>query len=139
MSTKNNDMEIIDFPEIGFQKLKFFEGWCVAVLRYCEDLDVSAIKTMQRHDLTDEVFVLTSGECYLYLGGDGEKPAEITAYKMEKGKVYNIPKGVWHNHTMTTDGEVMIVENSNTSDDNSPILPLTEAQMQKIAELTHYE
>ena len=52
---------------------------------------------------------------------------------MEPHKIYNIKKGTWHNHIMDTDGEVVIVENRDTCDDNSPILPLDEKQLVELA------
>ena len=68
----------------------------------------------------------------MYLGGKEESPQKIEKVEMEQGKVYNIKKGVWHNHTMDEAGEVLIVENSNTSDDNSPIVELTKEQIKHI-------
>ncbi len=87
---------------------------------------------MQKHDETDEVFVLLNGSCTLFLGGDEEKPGEIIGVDMEPHKLYNIKKGVWHNHIMDEDGEVLIVENRTTSDDNSPIIQLNEEQLKQL-------
>jgi len=39
---------------------------------------------------------------------------------MERGKIYNVKKGVYHTHTLSKDAKVLIVENDDTSDDNSP-------------------
>ena len=51
---------------------------------------------------------------------------------MEPGKIYNIKKGVWHNHIMDEGTEVLIVENRNTCDDNSPIIPLNAQQLAQL-------
>jgi hypothetical protein len=55
---------------------------------------------------------------------------------MEPYKIYNIKKSVWHTHTLSRDGKVLIVENRNTTLDNSPFCPLTDAQRKMIAEMT---
>ncbi len=131
---KGNEIEIIDFQPAGYKPLVEYEAWRVAVLKFCDDLLIENIKTMQKHLYTDEVFVLLKGSCTLFLAEDGEVPGNIRAVKMEPHKVYNIKKGVWHNHIMDEEGEVLIVENSDTYDGegNSPIIPLTEEQIKEL-------
>lgn len=124
-------IEITEFQKEGYKPLVDYEAWRVAVLKFCDDLKLENIKTMQKHMETDEVFVLLHGSCTLYLGGTGEAPKNIEKVEMEQGKIYNIKKGVWHNHTMDEAGEVLIVENRNTSDDNSPIVKLTQEQIKQ--------
>lgn len=128
-------IEITEFQPEGYKPLVDYESWRVAVLRFCEDLKPEAVVTMQKHDETDEVFVLISGKCILYTAGTGEKPGEIEAVLMEAGKVYNVKKGVWHNHTMSEDGTVLIVENQNTCDENSPRAELNEIQRKNVCSL----
>ena len=108
-------IEIIDFQPEGYKPLVDYESWRVAVLKFCDDLLIENVKTMQKHLYTDEVFVLVQGHCTLFLAGEGDKP------------------GTWHNHIMDTDGEVVIVENRDTCDDNSPILPLGKNQLVELA------
>lgn len=76
-------IEITNFPPADYEPLVDFDSWRVAVLAYCENTTPEKILTMQKHDETDEVFVL-------------------------------------------------IVENRNTCDENSPIKPLTEAQQAEL-------
>ncbi len=109
-----------------------FGQWRVAVLKFCDDLKLENIKTMQKHLETDEVFVLIRGNCTLFLGKDGDTPEDIHRVHMEPGKIYNIKKGVWHNHIMDEGTEVLIVENRNTCDDNSPIIPLNAQQLAQL-------
>ncbi|MGN0368251.1 MAG: hypothetical protein ACI4EK_05655 [Wujia sp.] len=128
-------IEIIDFQPEGYKPLVDYETWRVAVLRFCDDLLIENVKTMQKHLYTDEVFVLLEGSCTLFLAGEGDTPGTIEAVQMEKHKIYNIKKGVWHNHIMDEQGEVLIVENQNTCDDNSPILQLTQEQLAELGNL----
>lgn len=129
-------IEITEFQESGYKPLVDYDAWRVAVLKFCDDLKLENIKTMQKHLETDEVFILLKGRCRLFLGGSGERPGKIERVDMVPGKVYNIKKGVWHNHIMDPSGEVVIVENSNTSDDNSPIVELTKEQRKELEEET---
>ena len=129
---REEQMEIVEFQKSGYLPLVDYETWRVAVLKFCDDLKIENIKTMQKHMQTDEVFIILKGHCTLYLGGSGEPQDRIEKVAMHPEKVYNIKKGVWHNHTMDEQGEVVIVENSNTSDDNSPIIELTKEQIQQL-------
>jgi len=128
-------VEIFQFQNEGYLPIVDFENWRVAVLKFCEELCVSNLETMQKHDQTDEVFVLISGACMLFTGGDGEYPSEVEAVRMHPCEIYNVKKGVWHTHTLDKDAAVLIVENQNTGDSNSPTAPLTNEQKQKIREL----
>jgi len=128
-------IEIIEIQEAGYKPLTDFEAWRVAVLKYCEDVRVENIKTMQRHLETDEVFVLLNGACTLISGGTDEYIDEVVITKMEPHKIYNVKKGAWHNHVLDEKGEVLIVENQNTCDDNSPIMELSPEVITQIRDL----
>ncbi len=113
-------IEIIDFPAEDYMPLKDYGAWRVAVLRHCENTNLERISWMQKHMETDEVFALLDGNCTLILAGDGDKPENYEMVKMEPHKLYNIKSGFWHNHVLDENGEVLIVENRDTTDDNSP-------------------
>ena len=55
--------------------------------------------------------------------------------KMEKDKVYNIPATLWHNTITCKDTKMILIEDSNTSMENSDILNLTEAQIAEMRSL----
>lgn len=126
------DIEIIDFPAEDYQPLKDYEGWRVAVLRSCENTRLEKIHWMQKHMQTDEVFVLISGQCRLILAGDGDQPENYKAVEMEPYRLYNIRKGIWHNHILDSKGAVLIVENQNTTDDNSPTWEMSEDEIRAL-------
>ncbi|MEC9485105.1 MAG: hypothetical protein UMR38_04455 [Candidatus Izemoplasma sp.] len=114
-------IEIIDFNEPGYKPLVAYNNWRVAMLNYIDELETMQIDNFQAHLETDETFILLSGKCILFLGDkkDG-RIANINAIDMEPHKIYNIKKGVYHTHTLKEDSKVLIVENDDTSDDNSP-------------------
>ena len=128
-------LEIRNHTDQGYRPVIDFSTWRVAVLNYGEDLKPTNIASMQRHDETDEVFVLLKGRCLLYIGDGLESVTEIFAENMHPHQVYNVKKGVWHNHTLSEDAMVLIVENRNTTYDNSPFCPLQPQQRRMIIEL----
>lgn len=121
----NPGIDVVSFPSSCYRPVVDFETWRVAVLKYCADLDPRTLPHLQKHLLTDEVFVLLSGSCNLYAAGDGAVPGTLTKVPMEKDKAYNVKKGVWHTHTLSADAALLIVENQNTNDDNSPLFLIT--------------
>lgn len=123
-------IEVTNFPKEDYTRLVTYEEWRVAALASCPNTEPEMILTMQKHDETDEVFVLMRGNATLITAGNGEKPGEIEIHRMEPLKAYNVKKGFWHNHVLDEEGLVLIVENDNTCGDNSPILPLTEEQIE---------
>lgn len=98
-----------EFDGEDFKAIFGFEGWKIGLLRYSDRF--SEFKMLERHNETDEVFVLLEGNAILY--------TENQQLQMQKSVVYNIPKGVWHHITVSKEATVMVVENSNTSADNS--------------------
>lgn len=73
---------------------------------------------LQQHLETDEVFVVLKGMGEMLVSSDG---IHLSHMPMEQGKIYNVPKGVWHAHQMCSGSQLLIVENANTCDNNSPI------------------
>lgn len=128
-------LEVTSYDGEGYLPLIDFESWRVAELRYCEELEVDLLKDMQKHDESDEVFVLLAGEFTLFLGGQGDTIGEIEAVKLEPLKLYNVKKGTFHTHTPEKGSTVLIVENRNTCDDNSPKVKLTPEQKATIKKL----
>ena len=102
-------MEMITYQGEGFQVLKEFEGWKIGYLRYNDRF--SKFDQFERHLETDEVFVLLEGNATLYT--DEEECA------MVPDALYNILKGVWHHIVVSEDATVLVVENSNTTKENT--------------------
>ena len=55
--------------------------------------------------------------------------------KLEPLQIYNVKKGTFHTHTPEKNATVLIVENADTCDDNSPTVKLTKEQKAIIKEL----
>ncbi|MGE5549817.1 MAG: hypothetical protein ACM3ZC_04695 [Bacteroidota bacterium] len=129
-------LEVREYTGDGYKPVVDFGAWRVALMRHAADLDPDKIVNMQRHDETDEVFVLLQGRCILFVGEGGETVAGIHAQDMEPFKVYNVKKGVWHTHVFSKDAVVLIVENADTTSANSPKTVLSESARKEIRTLT---
>lgn len=129
-------LEVLDHTKEGYSPVVDFAAWRVALLNYSKDLLPENITAMQRHNETDEVFVLLCGRCVLLIGEGDEKVTAVYAQSMQPFKIYNVKKSVWHTHTLSRDAKVLIVENRDTTFDNSPFCSLTVSQRAKITELT---
>ena len=107
------DIEIFEYDGEGYNSTMNFESWRVAIANFGDHFDRDKYTYLERHMLTDEVFVLLTGEAILVTS------KEFSETPMEQGKLYNIKKGVWHALLMNKDAKVLIVENHNTSRENS--------------------
>ena len=131
--------DLLDVKECqweGYRPAVDSGAWRVAVLNYIEELRAENLCAMQRHDETDEVFVLLSGRCILFLGEGNGPVTALHAEDMERFKIYTVKKAAWHTHTLSADAMVLIVENRDTSAENSPACPLSDVQRRDIVGLT---
>jgi ureidoglycolate hydrolase len=124
MTVHESLLEIRQYEGIGYQPIIDYGAWRVAILRYHPELEPQAINSMQRHDETDEVFVLLAGRCILFLGDGNADIGALHAVDMQPLQAYNVKKGAWHSHTLSRDAVVLIVENRDTSSVNSPTRPI---------------
>lgn len=131
-------LEIQEYTLAGYKPVIDYANWRVAILNFSDDLRAEKITALQRHNETDEVFVLLRGRCILFLGqGDAQSISSVHGQDMIPHTVYNVKKGAWHSHTLSADAMVLIVENRDTTFDNSPFCPLTNDQRQTLRDLTY--
>jgi hypothetical protein len=128
-------IEIREHNEPDYMPLIDYQNWRVALINYTADYLPERINRMQKHTETDEVFVLLTGRCILFLGEGNESVTKIHASDMELYKLYNVKKGVWHSHTFSEDARVLIVENRDTVYENSPFVDLPESLRQEVVRL----
>jgi len=136
MTISKNLLDVQTYTGEGYQPLIDYGGWRVAILRYIDELIPENITTMQRHEDTDEVFVLLEGHCILFIGEGDEHITAIHAQDMEPLKLYNVKRSCWHTHTLSENATVLIVENRDTGGHNSPEIGLTPAQRTELVALT---
>ena len=102
-------IEIFTHEDCGFKVIKEYGEWKIGMLRYSERF--SRLGELERHLLTDEAFVLLSGEATLY--------TDTESAKMESGRVYNVPASVWHHIVVSEDASILVIENRSTSKENT--------------------
>lgn len=129
-------IEIREHNEPDYMPLIDYQSWRVALINYTADYLPEKINRMQKHAETDEVFVLLSGRCILFLGEGDESVTKVHAVDMDLYKLYNVKCGVWHSHTFSEDARVLVVENRDTVYENSPFVGLSESQCRDVMELT---
>ncbi len=132
-----NICEIVEYNDVGYAPIVDYQSWRVAILNYIDELEPDQIDNFQCHLETDEVFVLLDGHCILFLAAvENNKIVKVTAVDMEPHKAYNIKKGIFHTHTLTEDAKVLIVENQDTSDANSPKIMIDQKINHQLVTLT---
>lgn len=136
MTVPANLLEVSEYTGPGYRPLVDYGAWRVAILRFEDELLPENIHNMQRHNETDEVFVLLQGRCILFLGNGDTTITGLYAEDLKPLKLYNVRRAAWHNHTLSRDAVLLIVENLDTTYDNSPRTPLSLAQREQILALT---
>ncbi|MBR4099414.1 MAG: hypothetical protein IKK55_00280 [Clostridia bacterium] len=106
-------MEKYTYSGEDFNAVFTSDRWKIGMLRYSERF--SKLCVLERHLETDECFVLLKGKATLFIKYDDF----IEEIAMEKNVVYNIAKGEWHHIVVSKDASVLVVENSDTSKENT--------------------
>ena len=95
----------------GYDRTLTFATWRVAILNYADRFD--NIAYLERHLMTDEVFVLLNGTAELLIGETGTK------VQLGPCRLYNVKAGTWHNIRVSRDAKVLVIENSDTGKENT--------------------
>ncbi|MGB8213296.1 MAG: hypothetical protein WCE68_07030 [Anaerolineales bacterium] len=132
-------LEVREFTGPGYQPVIDFDTWRVAILNYLDEIHPERIDFMERHNETDEVFVMLRGQGILLLGEGQARVEKIHPQAMEAGKIYNVKRSVWHTVVLSRDGSVLIVENRNTSRENSNYYTLDPEQRNLIVKTAQRE
>ena len=110
MTEVKKGQEVFQWTEQGYSPLVFSHDWQVALLNWEPIFEIEKMGEIERHNQTDEVFILTKGKAVLFtLTSEG-----IIISVMTAGAIYNVTKGSWHNLISTRDASWVIVENRGT-------------------------
>jgi mannose-6-phosphate isomerase-like protein (cupin superfamily) len=119
--SQNHKVEVFDWEGQGFRPLVEFGSWLVALMNWEPRFDPTGVGDVERHNETDEVFVLTRGRSLLFIAnGD-----DIQVLDMQPGIIYNVTKGAWHSVIGTKETTWLIVESNKTSSENTDHRHLT--------------
>ncbi|MGN0492775.1 MAG: hypothetical protein ACI4F7_03930 [Acutalibacteraceae bacterium] len=107
-------MNTYDFDGNDFKCVFETEAWKIGLLRFSDRFSKPCM--FERHLKTPEIFVLLNGSAVLY---ERKSDGTVISAEMEFGKVYKIETGKWHHITVSEDATVLVVENSDTSKENT--------------------
>lgn len=116
----------------GMQRVYENEKWTVGIKNWKPANDITGTTCLERHNKTDELFVLLNGRCTLISAEEVDGELQLEALEMEPFKVYNIPRSLWHNTVTQKDTKMVLIEDVSTGMENSDIVDLTPAQIEKL-------
>jgi hypothetical protein len=134
-----NLLEMHEYLGEGYKPLIDFNCWRVAVLRYLDELQPDKISYFERHNETDEVFVLLQGQAVLFMGEGGETVETVHPVVMRNGVFYNVKRGAWHTVALSRDATILLVENRDTARENSAYYDLSPEQSKFLVETVAHE
>jgi ureidoglycolate hydrolase len=119
----------------GMQRVYENPKWMIGIKNWKPANDIANINCLERHTLTDELFVLLEGTCTLIYANESPNGLKIEVVKMEKNTVYNIPQSLWHNTITEKSTKMILIEDSSTNGGNTDIINLSEEQITTIKAL----
>lgn len=122
-------LEVYRWEDQGYKPLVFSDGWQVALLNWEPLFDRENLNEIERHNETDEVFVLLRGWSVLFIRPEDET---LEAIDMQPGVIYNVPKSVWHNLVASRDVAFLIVENRDTHLIDTEIRPINADELEML-------
>ncbi len=120
----------------GFKILTKNDKWMVAMLNFLPQFLREAIGAWEMHTETDEAFLLLEGSCTMLVGGNDDKPKDVEAVPLKKNEVFVAKKYAWHTHILSKDAKVLVIENSDTNEENTMRCDMTPEEKQHVLELT---
>ena len=122
-------LETYEWSGEGFEPLVFTENWQAALLNWEPLFDRKNLDEIERHNHTDEVFVLLRGQAVLFTRPEG---GALQAVEMAAGKIYKVPAGIWHNIVATRDVSFLIVENRDTHLHDTEVRPISTDELAQL-------
>lgn len=119
-------LRIVEHTGNEYKRLVSNAKWTLACLNYAERFDERNIREFERHNLTEETFVLLNGEAKLWMFDDN---GEVKMIPLKPMKFYNVGAGVWHNISVSLDARVMVAENADTSKDNTEYMNIASREI----------
>ena len=116
-------LDILEHSGTEYRRLVNNAKWTLASLNWAPRFDESNLCELERHNLTDETFVLLQGKATLVIGENAER------IEMLPLKYYNVRAGIWHHILVSEDARLLVAENANTSKDNTEYLALATGEV----------
>ncbi|MCE1195095.1 cupin [bacterium] len=126
------DIQKFEFGEEGLKRVYENDKWMVGIKNWKPANDIANIDCLERHNETDELFVLLAGSCTLLSAVEEGGRLAIEATAMEPMRVYNIPRSLWHNTVTTKATKLILVEDVSTGAKNSDVRQLSAEQIAEV-------
>jgi ureidoglycolate hydrolase len=126
------EIQKFEFGEEGLKRVYENDKWMVGIKNWKPANDIANIDCLERHNETDELFVLLAGSCTLLSAVEENGGLAIKATAMEPMKVYNIPRSLWHNTVTMKSTKLILVEDVSTGAKNSDVLKLSDEQIAEV-------
>ncbi len=124
-------MKISELQYDGEALKRVYENsqWTVGIKNWKPANDIDQIGNLERHNRTDELFVLLNGSCALVYATEEGNGLNLKIVEMRPHAVYQIPPALWHNTIMTKEAKLLLIENSDTSMENTDLRDLTKEEV----------
>ncbi|MGN7941645.1 cupin [Virgibacillus sp. 6R] len=133
------DIQAFEYSAEGMNRVYENEKWLVGIKNWKPANDITSIDCLERHNETDELFVLIAGKCELVYANETSNELHFEVVKMEPFKVYNIPATLWHNTITEKDTKLVLIEDSSTSLKNTDFFKLSNQQIEQIRKCVNIE
>lgn len=128
-------IESWEYKDNGMVRVYENEKWMVGIKNWKPANDIEGIDCLERHNGTDELFVLLAGSCTLLFANEKNGDLEMEAEVMEPCKLYKIPQFLWHTTVTKKDTKLLLIEDSATSSNNSDVVMLNPDQVARVRKL----
>ena len=104
----------------GFDAIIKNESFKCAFITHSPAYSFGRVSEMKRHNETDEVFVLLSGNAVMLIYEDGK----FYEQELKPKTSYNVQRKTWHYLGVSEDAVLFVCEKANTDSTNSDIIRL---------------
>ena len=108
------NISVIEAEHIGYMTKYVYDSWRVGLITPAERFE--KITYLERHNQTDEIFILLKGKAVLIGKNDRN---EVHTIELDNGKLYCVPKTFWHNIRIYEHSLVAVIENADTTKENT--------------------
>ncbi|MBN1538475.1 MAG: cupin domain-containing protein [Anaerolineales bacterium] len=122
-------VNVYKFERLGYKPLLLTPNWQVAIMNWDPSCERKNLHEIERHNQTEEGFVLLRGKAALFTHPDDEA---LQVYDLEPGVVYSVPKRVWHRLVANQQASLLIVEDLNTHLHDTEVRLITEEELSQL-------